>query len=76
MRVQLSVADAAAAGPGIDRLLASHFGCAPPAVRGDMPACFSRLHNAIAEGGAAADTTLNGRLVVSNGVRGACSQLH
>ena len=77
IRVQLSVADAAAAGPGIDRLLASHFGCAPPAVRGDMLALLQLFAQcAIAEGGAAADTTLNGRLVVSNGVRGACSQLH
>ena len=77
-RVGLS-AGAAAASDDVEvgALLDTSFGQAPPAVLDDMRGLlrlFARC--AMEEGGATADTRLAVRLVVSDGVAGACSQLH
>ena len=77
MRATLSVGSAAASGPEVGDLLAGSFGFAPDLARRDMQRLLQLFAQcALEQGGAAAGTTLNTRLVVSDGVAGACSQLH
>ena len=77
-RVSLSAGAAAASDDvQVGALLDASFGQAPPSVREDMRRLlrlFARC--AMEQGGATADTRLAVRLVVSDGVAGACSQLH
>ena len=77
-RASLSAGAAAASDDAeVVALLDASFAQAPPSVRGDMRRLlrlFARC--AMEEGGATADTPLAVRLVVSDGVAGACSQLH
>ena len=77
-RASLSAGAAAASDDAeVVAVLEASFAQAPPSVRGDMARLlrlFARC--AMEEGGATADTPLAVRLVVSDGVAGACSQLH
>ena len=76
-RVGLTAGLAAESGTEVAQLLDASFAHAPETARQDMRRLlrlFARC--ALAEGGAATDTELAVRLVVSDGVAGACSQLH
>lgn len=76
-RLQISLGSAASSGPDVEELLERHFGFAPEATRHDMLRLLRLFATCAAEqGGATPDTPLNVRLLLSNGVRGACSQLH